>query len=181
MMCATIIFFRDVRMYIKMSFSDEFVIVPATWEGLVVAMDEGTYPEILDELPENIKANQPSNIRYFDTGELLTLEDWKNENKNQGYHAKKYDYYYDCGTMSAAEIKQGITEFMKKYADNLDARLAGNGYPEMNPAFELLKRIFNDMLRNEKMIHGYAVISFFAVKLDDDFRDGAMAPSPRLQ
>jgi hypothetical protein len=167
-------------MYIKMSFNEAVVIIPQCWSGILVTMDKGTAPEILDQLPENIKANQPSNIKYLESGKSITLEEWAREDDGRNYKEKKYDYYYDCGVMTRDEIMNGIDQFMQRNESNMKTSVADEGYPMINPAFEILKNIFNNMLRNEKMVDGYAAAGLFAIKLNDDFRDGAAAPSPKM-
>lgn len=127
-------------MYIKMSFLEANVVIPQTWNGLIVGFPEGIQPGIVERLPADTAANQPVNIKDFDSENATDDVISADSTSTQEYIGKTYDYYYDCHELNIDVVKKGLEIFLADYAGNIDAKLADDRYPEVHPAIELLEQ-----------------------------------------
>ncbi len=124
-------------MYIKMTFTQAIIIIPGSWNKLIVAIPENIKPVIINQLPHGISANQPVNIQNLDHDQK-GLDDSSPGTKE--YLEKTYDYYYDCGELHKDIVKTGLKIFLMDYEGNLEAKVASDQYPVIHPAIELLKQ-----------------------------------------
>lgn len=124
-------------MYIKLSFIQGSMIIPGSWDRLIVAFPDGFKPTIIDKLPPDTLSNEPVNIKNVDHNQN-GLDDSSARTKE--YLEVTYDYYYDCSNLSKDVAKVGLKLFLKEYAGNVDAKVATLLYPEVHPAIELLKQ-----------------------------------------
>ena len=120
-------------MYILLSITECVVIIPQTWGGVFVSLTND--PTVIKQLPPNTPANTQVNIRNADLGQkALSFTNKDGSKITTDYDPKKYDYYFDCGTASKKTCEKAIRLFKQTYENNLDAHLASDDYPLVNPA-----------------------------------------------
>jgi hypothetical protein len=87
--------FLGVDVYIQLKISEDIVIVPQCWGGVIVTLDGS--PQIVKHLPVGISPNRRVN-------EI-----------NTGGNNKTYDYYLDCGSATKNMVETAISDFKRRY------------------------------------------------------------------